>query len=180
MNSHKRFFQGEPLTDTNISEFRMMIDRKYQVKFTKDDTLAVLELVAMKKNTFHPIKKMIIRSHVDGVNRAETLFIDYFGVEDNSYTRSVGRKWLQVWPGYTSWYVQLVPIIQGKQGIGKSTFFNKLGGDFFTDSLKSLGNNKDDYQLLIGTWVIELGELSSMNTTETEQIKSFIKVLQWC
>ena len=33
------FFQGEPLTDTNISEFRMMIDRKYQVKFTKDDTL---------------------------------------------------------------------------------------------------------------------------------------------
>ena len=88
------FFQGEPLTDTNISEFRMMIDRKYQVKFTKDDTLAVLELVAMKKNTFHPIKKMIHSKPWDGVNRAETLFIDYFGVEDNSYTRSVGRKWL--------------------------------------------------------------------------------------
>lgn len=171
------FFQGEPLTDTNISEFRMMIDRKYQVKFTKDDTLAVLELVAMKKNTFHPIKKMIHSKPWDGVNRAETLFIDYFGVEDNSYTRSVGRKWLSgavariYEPGIK---FEMVPIIQGKQGIGKSTFFNKLGGDFFTDSLKSLGNNKDDYQLLIGTWVIELGELSSMNTTETEQIKSFI------
>ena len=170
------YFQGEPLTDANINEFRMLVDRSYKVKFAKDDTLAVIDLVA-RKRSFHPIKQMITSKSWDGVKRAETIFIDYFGSDDNSYTRAVARKWLT--GGVARIYepgkkFEMVPIVQGKQGIGKSTFFSKLGGDFFTDSLRSLGNTKDDYQTLIGTWVIELGELSSMSTTETDQIKSFI------
>lgn len=171
------FWKGEPLNDSHINEFRMLADRKYHVKFTKDDTLAVIEMVARKRNTFHPIKDMIHARPWDGVQRAETLFIDYFGVDDNSYTRAVARKWLSgavariYEPGLK---FEMVPIIEGKQGLGKSTLFQKLGGDFFTDSLRSLGKTKDDYQLLIGTWIIELGELSSMNTTETDQIKSFV------
>ncbi len=170
------YFQKEPLTDTNINEFRMMVDRKYKVKFTKDDTLSVMDLVARKKS-FHPIKQMITSKPWDGVKRVETIFINYLGVDDNSYTRSVARKWMagavaRIYePGIK---FEMVPIIAGKQGLGKSTLFQKLGGDFFTDSLRSLGTTKDDFQLLIGTWIIELGELSSMNTTETDQIKSFV------
>lgn len=171
------FWKGEPLNDSHINEFRMMADRKYHVKFTKDDTLAVIDMVGRKRNTFHPIKDMIHVKPWDGVQRVETLFIDYFGVDDNSYTRAVARKWLSgavariYEPGLK---FEMIPIIEGKQGLGKSTLFQKLGGDFFTDSLRSLGTTKDDYQLLIGTWIIELGELSSMNTTETDQIKSFV------
>lgn len=170
------FFQGEPLTDANISEIRMLVDRKYKVKFTKDDTLAVIDLVSRKK-IFHPIKQMIHAKPWDGVQRVDTVFIDYLGVDDNSYTRAVSRKWLSgavariYEPGIK---FEMVPIIAGKQGLGKSTLFQRLGGEFFTDSLRSLGNTKDDYQTLIGTWVIELGELSSMSTTETDQIKSFV------
>ena len=170
------FFQGEPLTDANISEIRMLVDRKYKVKFTKDDTLAVIDLVSRKKS-FHPIKLMIHAKPWDGVQRVETVFIDYRGVDDNSYTRAVSRKWLSgavariYEPGIK---FEMVPIIAGKQGLGKSTLFQRLGGEFFTDSLRSLGNTKDDYQLLIGAFIIELGELSSMSTTETDQIKSFV------
>ena len=171
------YWKGEPLTDANISEFRMLADRKYHVKFTKDDTLAVVDMVARKRKTFHPIKEMIHSKPWDGVQRVESIFIDYLGVDDNSYTRAVARKWMagavaRIYePGIK---FEMVPIIAGKQGLGKSTLFQRLGGDFFTDSLRSLGNTKDDYQTLIGTWVIELGELSSMSTTETDQIKSFI------
>ena len=113
----------------------------------------------------------------DGVQRVESIFIDYLGVDDNSYTRAVARKWMagavaRIYePGIK---FEMVPIIAGKQGLGKSTLFQRLGGDFFTDSLRSLGNTKDDYQLLIGAFIIELGELSSMSTTETDQIKSFV------
>lgn len=170
------FFQKEPLTDTNINQFRMMVDRKYQVKFTKDDTLAVMDLVSRRKS-FHPIKDAILKIPWDGVQRVESLFIDYLGADDNTYTRAVARKWMagaiaRVYePGIK---FEMVPIIEGKQGLGKSTLFQKLGGEFFTDSLRSLGNTKDDYQLLIGAFIIELGELSSMSTTETDQIKSFI------
>lgn len=171
------FWKGEPLNDSDINQFRMLADRKYHVKFTKDDTLAVIEMVARKRKTFHPIKQMIHEKPWDGVQRVESLFIDYLGADDNSYTRAVARKWMagavaRIYePGIK---FEMVPIIAGKQGLGKSTLFQKLGGDFFTDSLRSLGTTKDDFQLLIGTWIIELGELSSMNTTETDQIKSFV------
>lgn len=171
------FWKGEPLKDSHINEFRMLADRKYHVKFTKDDTLAVIEMVAKKQNIFHPIKEMIHAKPWNKVERVETIFIDYLGVEDNSYTRAVTRKWIagavaRIYePGIK---FEMVPIIAGKQGLGKSTLLQKLGGDFFTDSLRSLGTTKDDFQLLIGTWIIELGELSSMNTTETDQIKSFV------
>jgi predicted P-loop ATPase len=171
------FWKGELLNDSHINEFRMLADRNYHVKFTKDDTLAVIEMVAKKRNTFHPIKQKIHEKPWDGVQRVETVFIDYLGVDDNSYTKAVTRKWLSgavariYEPGIK---FEIVPIIAGKQGIGKSTLFQRLGGDFFTDSLRTLGNTKDDYQLLIGTWIIELGELSSMSTTETDQIKSFV------
>lgn len=171
------FWKGEPLNDSHISEFRMLADRKYHVKFTKDDTLAVIEMVARKRKTFHPIKQMIHSKPWDGVQRVESIFIDYLGMDDNSYTRAVAKKWMagavaRIYePGIK---FEMVPIIAGKQGLGKSTLFQKLGGDFFTDSLRSLGTTKDDFQLLIGTWIIELGELSSMNTTETDQIKSFV------
>lgn len=171
------FWKGEPLNDSHISEFRMLADRKYHVKFTKDDTLAVIEMVARKRKTFHPIKQMIHSKPWDGVQRVESIFIDYLGVDDNSYTRAVARKWMagavaRIYePGIK---FEMVPIIAGKQGLGKSTLFQRLGGDFFTDSLRSLGNTKDDYQLLIGAFIIELGELSSMSTTETDQIKSFV------
>ena len=170
------FFKNEPLTDTNINEFRMMVDRKYHVKFTKDDVLSVMDLISRRKS-FHPIKQVIQSKPWDGVQRVESIFIDYLGVDDNSYTRAVSRKWMagavaRIYePGIK---FEMVPIIAGKQGLGKSTLFQKLGGDFFTDSLRSLGTTKDDFQLLIGTWIIELGELSSMNTTETDQIKSFV------
>lgn len=43
---------------------------------------------------------------------------------------------------------------------------------FFTDSLDSLGEKKDDYMQLQGNVIIELGELSSMNKTKIEQIKT--------
>src|SRR5690625_7319167 len=70
--------------------------------------------------------------------------------------------------------MEIVPVLQGKQGIGKSTIAAKLGKDFFVDSLASLGNTKDDYQLLIGSWIVELSELSSVGSTKLEKMKGFI------
>ena len=69
------FFKNEPLTDTNINEFRMMVDRKYHVKFTKDDVLSVMDLISRRKS-FHPIRQVIQSKPWDGVQRVESIFID--------------------------------------------------------------------------------------------------------
>ena len=97
----------------------MMVDRKYQVKFTKDDTLAVMDLVSRRKS-FHPIKDAILEIPWDGVQRVESLFIDYLGADDNTYTRAVARKWMagaiaRVYePGIK---FEMVPIISGKHRV---------------------------------------------------------------
>ena len=166
----------ELITDSFLSDIRLDISDTYYMDFSKDDILQILGIIA-DENRIHPIKDMIESREWDGQKRAETLFIDYLGADDNEYTRAVARKWLAgavariYQPGIK---FEMVPIIQGKQGIGKSTLAAKLGGNFFVDSLKSLGNNKDDYQMLIGAWIIELGELSSFNDTKIETMKGFI------
>ncbi len=168
---------GEPITDEFVSDIRLSVDSKYFVTFSKEDVLEMINSVAREKNTYHPIKQMIQGKEWDGVPRAETIFIDYLGADDIFYTRSVAKKWLvgavaRVFePGVK---FEMVPVLQGKQGIGKSTLASKLGGEFFVDTLASLGKTKDDYQLLIGSWIIELGELSSLNSTDTEKTKNFI------
>lgn len=166
----------EPINDHFVNEVRLWAERKTLKNFSKDDVLTALGSLAHQKS-YHPVKNMIERTPWDKQPRAETLFIDYIGVEDNEYTRAVAKKWLtgavkRIYePGCK---FEVVPVLQGAQGLGKSTVASKLGGEYFTDSLKGLGKSKDDYQLLIGTWIVELGELSSMKSTDTDTMKNFI------
>lgn len=167
----------EPITDNFINSLRIKIDNEYLVKFNREDVFTVVEKIAYK-HSYHPIKEMIESKPWDGMKRAEEVFITYLGVEDTEYTRTVTRKWLtaaiaRIYHPGTKF--DLVPILQGKQGVGKSSLANRLAGeDYFVDTLKNMGKTKDDYQLLIGAWVVELGELASMRSTEVEEMKSFI------
>ncbi|MFG5501969.1 VapE domain-containing protein, partial [Enterococcus faecalis] len=83
----------------------------------------------------HPVKKFIEAEKWDGIKRVERIFIDYLGVEDTEYTREVTKKWFtgavaRIYrPGVK---FEIVPILSGAQGIGKSTLINKLAPDFFS------------------------------------------------
>ncbi|WP_048950884.1 virulence-associated E family protein [Enterococcus faecalis] len=153
------------------------IEENYQVVFDDNKIHKAVVNVA-RRNVFNPVKERIEQKTWDKQPRLETMFIDLLGVEDNIYTREVTKRWVvgsvaRIYqPGIK---FELVPVLDGKQGIGKSTVANLLyTDDFFTDSLDSLGEKKDDYIQLQGNAVIELGELSSMSKTKVEQIKNFI------
>lgn len=167
--------RDDEVNDAFIRQLRINIDKNHWMDFSENDIFTQVDGIA-KDNSFHPIKQMIESKHWDGVERAETLFIDYLGANDDRYIRETTRKWLagsvaRVYqPGVK---FEIIPILQGNQGIGKSTIASKIGGTYFTDSLQGLGNSKDDYQMLIGTWIVELGELSSMSSTKVETIKGF-------
>ena len=166
----------EPISDYDLTKIRSIVGEKYHIDFSTGDILQALKNLS-RENSFHPVKKMIESKEWDTQERAETLFIDYLGADDNDYIRTLTKRWLvgavaRIYePGIK---FEVVPILQGRQGIGKSTIGKKLAGQYFTDSLKTLGKNKDDYQLLIGKWIIELAELSSMNETKIEETKKFI------
>ena len=112
----------------------------------------------------------------DGAGRVDTLLIDYFGAEDTIYTREVIRKTLvgavarAFRPGIK---FDTMLILAGKQGIGKSTFFRRLGMDWYSDSLCTF-EGKDAAELLQGYWIIEAGELTGMTKSEMNTVKQFL------
>lgn len=162
-------------SDDDATQLRYYLVQEYGVDFPKDSVYTVVLSVA-KERPHHPIKEWIESNPWDGTQRAETLFIDYLGAEDDEYIRAVAKTWLtgavkRIYdPGCK---FELVPVLQGKQGRGKSTLANALGGEWFTDSLKDM-KSKDSKEFMRGAWIIELSELSAMKKTEIEDIKSFI------
>lgn len=67
-----------------------------------------------------------------------------------------------------------MPIFTGSRaGIGKSTFLRILGKDWFPDSLTSF-EGKEAAELIQGTWINEVGELTAMTKQETNAVKQFL------
>lgn len=66
-------------------------------------------------------------------------------------------------------------IFQGKQGIGKSTFFRALCKDdsWFTDSATQI-DNKDAYMISSSVWIHEWSELSQVRKSNKEDVKRFL------
>ncbi len=115
----------------------------------------------------------------DGVLRLETLFVDYLGAVDSVYTRAAARKSFAaavaraMQPGVK---YDTMPILAGPQGIGKSTLLRIMGGEWFSDSLNTF-EGKDAYELIQGSWVLELGELNGLSKAEMNVVKQFLSKL---
>lgn len=163
--------------DSDNAALKVYLSNKYGIYSPTKTKDAILAVAA--ERSYHPIKEYL--DHLpewDGTDRVETLLIDYFNATDNSYTRAVTRKMMvaavtRIYQPGTKF--DSVLILNGPQGIGKSTFFAKLAGDWFSDSL-TLTDMKDKAgpEKLQGYWILELGELAGMRKTDVEVVKSFI------
>ena len=67
-------------------------------------------------------------------------------------------------------------ILEGKQGLGKSSAIRTLaGGDAnFSDQPLQLHDPKAQQETLSGVWLYELSELEGVRKAEVETIKAFI------
>lgn len=163
--------------DTDISCAKLYFERVYGIwsptKF-KDALLAVVSA----ERLYHPIKEYFSTLQWDGTERLDTLLIDYLGAEDTPYVRAVTRKTFtaavaRVYePGIK---FDSILVLNGPQGIGKSTLFALLGKDWYSDSL-SISDMKDKTaaEKLQGYWILELGELAGIKKVDVETVKSFV------
>ena len=151
------------------SHYGSFSERNYRIAVTKvtDD------------RSYHPIREMFESLPPwDKVRRAETVLIDYLGAEDNRYVRAVTRKslcaaYMRVHdPGIK--FDNMI-VLNGAQGIGKSTLISSLGGEWFSDSLAlSDMNDKTAAEKLQGYWILEIGELAGMRKADIDKVKAFI------
>ena len=133
-------------------------------------------LIVSSQNKINDVKEYLKSLKWDGIKRLDTLLSEYLGAEDNAYTRAVMRKSLcaavaRAVQGGVKY--DNMPIFTGPQGIGKSTFLSILGREWFSDSLTSF-EGKEAAELIQGTWINEVGELTAMTKQETNAVKQFL------
>ena len=125
---------------------------------------------------FHPVREYLDGLKWDGLIRLDGWLWLYLGVEKTEYSNTVGARFLisavaRIYqPGAK---VDCCLILEGAQGIKKSTALKTLGGEWFTDEIADLGS-KDASMQTRGAWIIELAELDSMSRSDVGKIKAFM------
>lgn len=132
--------------------------------------------MAARENKYHPVIASLRKVKWDGTSRLETWLSDCLGAVDRPYVRLVSRFFIMgmvarlLRPGCKFDYML---ILQGDQGLGKSTAFRVLAEPFFMDTPFRIGD-KDAYLSLQGVWLVEFSELEAMSKAESTAIKAFV------
>lgn len=164
-------------SDSDYASLKAYISRAYGIYSPTKTKDAILTVAATRK--YHPIMEYLENLPPwDMTQRIETLLIDYFGADDTPYVRAVTRKTFaaavaRIYEPGTKF--DSVLVFNGPQGIGKSTLFYKLAGDWFSDSLSLTDmNDKTGAEKLQGYWILEIAEFAGMRKADIEKVKAFI------
>ena len=172
-SSEKGKFQW---TDSDFDGLRSYIGKV--LGFWTEDIIKMVFSVHAAGMQYNPVEDYIKSVTWDNVERLDTLIIDYLGADDNEYTRACTRKAFTaavarvMQPGIK---FDVMTILAGPQGMGKSTLLRKMGGDWFNDSITSFEGTKA-IEIIQGSWIIEVGELQAMNKAEVNLIKQFLSM----
>lgn len=165
----------QTLRDRDVILIKSWVAENFDQEFSKDTILdAIIEI--SHRNRYHPIKSWLLGLQWDFKPRLESWLIDYCGAEDNPYTHEVGQKIMigavarAFDPGCKFDYMM---ILEGDQGIGKTTLVESIGGAWYADiDIKEPG--KDTVDAIRGAWIIEVSELAGFKKADVESLKAFI------
>ena len=175
---------GELVLDVHVATIREMLTAPGRRggwglgKPASTDVREAIEMIA-RRNAFHPIRDYLNGLKWDGVERVERLFIDYLGTDDDRYHRDTARLTMLAAvarafePGHKFDYV---PVIEGGQGVRKSTFIEELAVQpMWAGALSSdFGDPARMVESMQGRWIMELAEMSGMNKSDVNDIKKFV------
>jgi len=156
------------------------IARVHKVLIKGAGTLRAGVQMAARENKYHPVMDALRATKWDGTARLDMWMIDCLGVEDRPYARLVSRFFILgmvarlIRPGCKFDYML---ILQGEQGLGKSSAFRALADPWFMDTPFRIGD-KDAYLSLQGVWLVEFSELEAMSKSESTAIKAFVTSME--
>lgn len=166
-----------PFKDTDYTQFRIRLERQNFERISSESIRDAVRLVA-EENKFDTAIFWLSNLRWDGVRRIDRFLTDYCGAEDSPYVRAVSRYMWSAMAGRImspGIKADIVPILKGLQGIGKSYGLSLLvpGRDQFRE-INLDAKDQDLARAIRGALVIELGELRGLHTRDAETIKSFI------
>lgn len=171
----RKLNEGDTWRDSDDVGLESYIEKAYRISARgkiKDSIVGI-----QNRHRVHPVRDYLDNLPIwDGIERVETLFVDFLGAEDSEYMRAITRKALTA--AFTRIYKPGVKFdymvtLTGPQGIGKSTLISKLSSGWYSDSMITF-NGKEAMEQLIGNWLIEVAELTATRRADVETIKQFI------
>ena len=161
-------------TDSDDANLRVWLETNYGL--TGKEKIADALTAVLTRHSYHPIRDYLNGLTWDGTPRLERLIIDYIGAEDTELNRVMTRKHFTAAvtrvfkPGCKYDYCL---VMTGPEGAGKSTLLNKMGGQWFNDSITTT-EGKEGMDQLRRAWIIEMGELASIKRSDVESIKAYL------
>jgi predicted P-loop ATPase len=162
---------------TNSDDTRAADWLQHQGVLVNSNIAAEAVQTIAKENTFHPVRDYLNSLVWDQEARIDFWLRDYLGAVDTPFARAIGARWMISGvarikqPGCQADHVLLV---EGPQGIRKSTSLRVLAGDeWFSDHISDLGS-KDSRLELHGKWILEMAELDKVRRSELERVKAFL------
>lgn len=181
---------GRELRDVDVSAIRAEIEERIPIYLDKHgeptawltassaDVRAAVEQVAAER-PYHPVRDYLSSLVWDGTPRIALVPSVILRAEDTAINRALIRRWMisaVARPMRPGCKVDTVLVLDGDQGLLKSTFFRVLATDeWFTDTPLDIHEAKRVYDLLQRAWICEWGELESLRRArDAEQVKTFL------
>lgn len=195
----KAYLFGRDVEDLDAARLVEYASRAYDECIGVDAARSALDMVAAE-NERDPLRDYLTGLVWDGQKRLCELLPRGFGAAvapaparaagpdpydgwteeevDGELTREMGRRWMiqAVWralqPGCKA---DVALVVFGGQGVKKSTGFEELAGEWFSDNGLPIG--QDDIrvsQQLREAWVHELAELTDVRRAEVNKLKAFV------
>ena len=161
-----------------------IIYNELQTEFEKCNTTKIADmlLVIATNNRVNPILDLIKSAKWDGKDRIEEIY-NIFGIEeDDKLSREIIKKWLmQAVCGLFNddehpFSLDLILVFKGKQGIGKTRFFEHLAmfPKYFGEGVCIDPRNKDSIIQATSNWLCELGEIGSTMKKDMDSVKAML------
>lgn len=168
------------MTDAGVSTVRVDFESRYGIQPSDAETARAVQLAA-SQNAFHPVREFLMQLKWDGVARldhvaAQVLRVRAESVEEGALAALLMRRWficLVARPLVPGCKVDTALILEGAQGIGKSTFFRIIAGEWFSDTEMAL--DKDAMLQLRAAWIYEWAELENVTSRQSvSRVKAFL------
>lgn len=170
--------------ETLQNDLPIILHDQLKDQLNKCDKTSIQDLLGViaGKNRFNPVVEMLESNRWDKIDRVTELFDILHIPDSDTLSRTLIKKWL--WQALSMVRNELhgaygadgVLVLQGPQGIGKTSLVRKLA---VRPELCKLGQHldskdKDTYRRATSAWLVEFGEIETTFKSDLERLKAFI------